>query len=120
MNADGSDPQLFTRSASKRNSYPVWSPDGREILFTQDIPGETLPWLAKAGVGAEDTRGVQLYNDNGAPMRKAKYSPDGQWIVMEAWLFGENHDIFMLLFNGMSLQRLTDDRALDFDPDWRP
>ncbi len=53
-------------------------------------------------------------------MREADYSPDGLWIVMEAWVFGENHDLFMMLFNGSSLTRLTEERFSEFDPAWRP
>jgi Tol biopolymer transport system component len=120
MNADGSDPQLFTRSASLRNSYPAWAPDGTDVIFTQDEQGKPLPWLATASVGAEDTRGLQIYSDLGAPMREADYSPDGIWIVMEAWVSGENHDLFLMLFNGNALNRLTEDRSWEFDPVWRP
>jgi Tol biopolymer transport system component len=120
MNADGSSPELFTRSASLRNAYPVWAPDGLQIIFTQDVPGESLPWVSAAAIGAEDTRGLRIYPDAGAPMREADYSPDGTWIAIEAWVFGENHDIFMMLFNGSSLTRLTEERFAEYDPVWRP
>jgi Tol biopolymer transport system component len=120
MNVDGSEPEIFTRSASLRNANPSWSPGGSVLIFTQDSPGDSLPWLSTAALGAEDTRGLRLYPDRGAPMREPKYSPDGQWIVMEAWVFGENHDLFTMLFNGSSLTRLTEERSWEFDPVWRP
>jgi eukaryotic-like serine/threonine-protein kinase len=120
MNADGSNPELFTRSASLRNSYPAWSPNGVEIIFTQDDPGKSLPWLSTATYGAADTRGLRINNAPGTAMREARYSPDGIWIVMEAWVLGENHDLFMMMFNGTSLTRLTVERSWEYDPTWRP
>jgi Tol biopolymer transport system component len=120
INPDGSSPEIFTRSASLRNASPDWAPNGLEILFTQDDPGKSLPWLSSAEVGAADTRGLRIYPDSGAPMREAEYSPDGVWIVMEAWVRGENHDIFMMLFNGSLLTQLTEERSWEFDPAWRP
>jgi Tol biopolymer transport system component len=53
-------------------------------------------------------------------MRKADYSPDGYWLVLESWPDGVNHDIYIMLPNGAERTQLTFDPALDFDPVWRP
>jgi Tol biopolymer transport system component len=54
------------------------------------------------------------------PMREAKYSPDGIWLVFESWPKGGNHEISIMTANGSSQRNLTNDPQYDFDPTWRP
>jgi Tol biopolymer transport system component len=54
------------------------------------------------------------------PIREAKYSPDGLWLVFESWPEGSNHDIYIMSASGAGRTRLTDDPGDDFDPVWRP
>jgi serine/threonine protein kinase len=121
MFADGSTETRFSISGSLKNSNPAWSPDGNVIIFTQAEEDIGIPWLVVAAVNSEDTRGVRLYSaDVSFPLREAKYSPDGVWIVFEGWGVPENHDIYYMFATGSNLTALTNDPASDFDPAWRP
>jgi Tol biopolymer transport system component len=54
-----------------------------------------------------------------SPARAPTYSPDGNWILFEAWPDG-NHDIYVLDLNTLTAVRLTEDETFEFDPAWRP
>lgn len=118
MAADGSDATLFSRSGSLKNSNPVWSPDGRVILYTQSEVFGGVPRLRTARY--EEGAFFENPVPGGGPMREAVYSPDGFWLAFESWPEGENHDIYIMTTNGLARQWLTEDPALDFDPAWRP
>ena len=55
-----------------------------------------------------------------SPASDADISPDGNWLVFEAWPEGNNHDIYIMNFSGDKVARLTDAISLDFQPAWRP
>jgi len=121
MNADGTSSQRFSSSGGKKNTYPVWSPDGQLIVYTQSETEKGVPRLFAArypdGAGSE----FRVYPFAGnVPMRKADFSPDGFWLVLESWPDGVNHDIYVMTPNGAERTQLTTDPAFDFDPDWRP
>jgi Tol biopolymer transport system component len=119
MNPDGSDQTIYSRSADAINTHPVWSLDGEVILFTQlDIPG-AIPGIAVADY-IDGEYSEYRYNIGPIPLREARYSPDGLWLVFESWPTGSNHDIYLLTASGAGRTRLTDDPSLDFDPIWRP
>lgn len=118
MNADGSDQKIFSRSADAINTSPSWSPDGKLLLFTQVQGQNGVPGLV---VASYDPDYSEFRYDLGPfPMREARYSPDGLWLVFEGWPEGDNHDIYVVSGSGAVRTRLTDDPFNDFDPAWRP
>lgn len=118
MNADGSDQKIFSRSADAINTAPSWSPDGNLILFTQVQGQNGVPGLV---VASYDPDYSEFRYDLGPfPMREARYSPDGLWLVFEGWPEGNNHDVYVVSGSGAVRTRLTDDPFNDFDPAWRP
>lgn len=120
MNADGTEQTRFTASRSLWNTYPIWSPDGGVILYTQREQGG-VPILIAAGYPDGGIEEFKVYPyPGGIPMREANYSPDGNWLVFESWPEGELHHIYFMRSNGNDLTQLTIDRATDFDADWRP
>jgi serine/threonine protein kinase len=119
MNADGSNQQLFSRSADAINSHPVWSPDGEVILFTQVNRNRRVPVIVAASY-KDDEYSEYHYELGPVPIREAKYSPDGLWLVFESWPEGSNHDIYIMSASGAGRTRLTDALGDDFDPVWRP
>ena len=121
MNADGSSALRFSSSGNKWNMYPVWSPDKQLIVFTQSETEKGVPRLyaVRYPDGASSEFRVYPFAGN-IPMRKANFSPDGFWLVLESWPDGVNHDIYIMTPNGAERSQLTADPALDFDPDWRP
>ena len=119
MNADGSDQQLFSRSADNINLHPVWSRDGEVILFTQISQSRRIPGIVAASY-KEGEYNEYRYELGPVPIREARYSPDGLWLVFESWPEGSNHDIYIMSASGAGRTRLTDAPGDDFDPVWRP
>ncbi len=119
MNADGSDQQLFSRSADNINLHPVWSRDGEVILFTQLNQTRRIPGIVAASY-KEGEYNEYRFELGPVPVREARYSPDGLWLVFESWPEGSNHDIYIMSASGAGRTRLTDAPGDDFDPVWRP
>ncbi len=119
MNADGSDQELFSRSASLVNAYPTWSPDGEVILFTQAQREGAIPELVASAIDSEGLHDNPVVLES-IPTREGRYSPDGLWIVFESWPKGSNHDIYIATVTGAGRKQLTTDPRIDFDPVWRP
>ncbi len=119
MDADGSNQELFSRSADAINSHPVWSPDGEVILFTQVSHSRRVPGIVAASY-QDDEYSEFRYELGPVPVREANYSPDGLWLVFESWPEGSNHDIYIMTASGAARTRLTDWPGDDFDPVWRP
>lgn len=119
MDADGSNQQLYSRSADAINSHPVWSPDGELILFTQISHSRRVPGVVAASYKDGEYSEFR-YELGPVPVREAKYSPDGLWLVYESWPEGNNHDIYIMTASGAARTRLTDAPGYDFDPVWRP
>jgi serine/threonine protein kinase len=119
MNADGSNKEVFSRSGSKLNFYPQWSPDDHVILFTQKSEEGGPPSLV--GASYEDGEYMEFeFNIGPTPVNEAQYSPDGLWLIFESWPEGSNHDIYMMAASGAGRNRLTEDESFEFDPTWRP
>ena len=119
MNADGSDQQLFSRSADNINLHPVWSRDGEVILFTQISQSRRIPGIVAASY-KEGEYNEYRYELGPVPIREARYSLDGLWLVFESWPEGSNHDIYIMSASGAGRTRLTNAPGDDFDPVWRP
>jgi Tol biopolymer transport system component len=117
MNADGSNRQPVTRTNNAVDSSPDWSPDGTTILFTQNEVGFFIPMLMAVIYGSDNTEEFQVSPPN-IPMREARYSPDGLWLVFESWPQGGNHDIFIMTANGSNRQQISDNPLNDFDGAW--
>jgi serine/threonine protein kinase len=119
MNADGSNQQIFSRSGDAINKSPVWSRDGQFILFTQQNIENFLPSLVVGSYVEGDYKEFK-FNLGPTPAREARYSPDGLWLVFEAWPSGGNHDVYLMSASGSGRVKLTDWERNDFDPAWRP
>jgi Tol biopolymer transport system component len=111
--------ELFSRSGANNNSNPTWSPDGQVLIFNQEKSDTPVPTLVGVRFENESYNEFRLFY-NWVPSRDAHFSKDGVWLAFESWPDGENHDIYIMTPNGVDLQRLTRDVALDFDAAWRP
>jgi Tol biopolymer transport system component len=111
--------ELFSRSGANNNSNPTWSPDGQVLIFNQEKSDNPVPTLVGVRFENESYNEFRLFY-NWVPSRDAHFSMDGVWLAFESWPDGENHDIYIMTPNGVDLQRLTRDMALDFDAAWRP
>lgn len=113
MAPDGSDRQQLTFGAV-RDEQPRYSPDGMKIAFHRFIPDNGI-WIIDANGG----------NPNLIPGTGEGYSlswsPDGQTIVFEEFIGGEQTDISIIGIDGGGHQNLTQTNdTFEAFPDWSP
>lgn len=116
----------YSSSGNVNDLWPVWSHDNQFIMYSRSKENPFLPWLLKLnyadrGSGLE-TRIPKLGSPDDVPaIAEADLSPDQHWFVYEGWPDGNNHDIYLKLFDDEAAPiRLTTDPELDFDPVWKP
>lgn len=115
----------FSSSGNVNDLWPVWSYDNQFIMYGRSKESPFLPWLLRLdyedrGTGMEE-RIPSLGSTDFGPIAEADLSPDQRWFVYEGWPDGNNHDIYIKLFDDEAAPiRLTTDPALDFSPVWKP
>jgi TolB protein len=96
------------------SSYPVFTPDGRRVVFQSNRSGR---WeIYSMAIDGTDVR--QLTNEPGDNVTPA-VSPDGGWIAFAANPGGES-DIFLMRADGTDRRQLTDHPGDDSHPHWFP
>jgi Tol biopolymer transport system component len=121
INTDGSNLWLVTKAedVTLKSGYPNWSPDGNVLVVTQFMQGAAgAPWLATVDYKNIPNFAVPISSD--VPKSEGKYSPDGYWLVYEAWNTPTDKDIYMMIANGSEPQQITNGSYRDFDPAWQP
>ncbi len=115
----------FSSSGNVNDLWPVWSYDNQFIMYGRSKESPFLPWLLRLeyedrGTGMEE-RIPSLGSTDSVPIAEADLSPDQRWFVYEGWPDGNNHDIYIKLFDDEADPiRLTTDPELDFSPVWKP
>ena len=100
---------------------PVWSPNGKHIVFVRDADGNLDLFLAsrlKDGTWQDEvqlTRLTQHEEDDLAPA----WSPDGDFVVFVSFRDG-NGEIYIMESDGSRQLRLTTNGADDLGPVWSP
>ncbi|MEW5870001.1 MAG: protein kinase [Chloroflexota bacterium] len=120
MDADGGNPSQFSYSTNLVDSRPTWSPDQQTVLFTQLVKLGGIPWVSFAPYQVTGEYEEYRLGQGSLPMREAVFSPDGLWIVFEAWTAKTGHDIYISSASGAGLRQVTSGPAFDFDPAWSP
>jgi eukaryotic-like serine/threonine-protein kinase len=117
---DGTSQEVFS-PASNRLSYslPNWSPDGEWILATVRDISSGLPRLVLFQRNAPHL-GEEALLPVDAPQTHGSFSPDGLWVVFEAWPEGGNHDIYIANLASKQMMPLSPHPAQDFQPVWGP
>jgi Tol biopolymer transport system component len=114
----------FSRSGEVNDIWPVWAPDGQRIYFTQTPKEKGIPWLMSQRYEDRGTSvAIRIPEVDAAllgPAVDISVSSDGFWLVYEGWPDGTDHDIYRMSITGASVQRITTDPALDFQPVWQP
>ena len=106
------------------NLSPLWSPDGKRILFTRVMQG--APEGPQRGrmnyeVFTMNTEGEDQRRLTVVPGRDTGqgWSPDSKEIVFTSRRDG-NQEIYVMNVDGTNQRRLTDNSAADFLPSWSP
>ncbi len=116
---DGSFPLRYTKHDAADHRDPTWSLDGQLVLFTELGGLAELVVIPILDDGFQAGEAYKVLQNSRTPMKEAKYSPDGQWLVFQSW--PNNHDIYYMPADGSANPiGITDDAAFDFDAAWRP
>jgi len=115
MAADGSNPRQLTKRPEDEYG-PVFSPDGKKILFVSEERGSRDIWVMDRD-GSHKTR---LTKDKGIEQHPA-WSPDGKKIVYSALpRDADNFDLWVMEADGSSKIQLTQTPSNEITPSWHP
>ena len=92
---------------------PAWSADGQWIAYVSFESRRSAVYVQQVRTG-ERSRVSARAGINGAP----SFSPDGKRLALTLGGTAGNPDIFVLDLNTQSLQRITDDPAIDTEAAW--
>lgn len=103
--------KLITSTRQNRNG--VWSPDGKRVAFTSDRRGSWELWTANA----DGSQAMPVTNLGQGDLGSASWSPDGQWIALEARTEGRP-DVMVISSGGGAARRLLVGPAEHRSPLW--
>jgi len=100
-------------ASTRRDTYPVFSPDGRRIAFESSRSGGFGIWLANADGSSPQPLHVDPNYSSGSPA----WSPDGRTIAFETDI-DKQSEIYLISPEGGAPRRLTNHRSDDLIPSW--
>ena len=111
--------------------HPTWAPDGRTLIYTSSEGGHLGLWMRQVDGGRALRVGLE-----GVDEAQPDFSPDGTQVAFvsarnrggrlgifrgsratEAYLYGQNGDLFVMPSLGGNARKLADDA---YDPSWSP
>ena len=113
MDWDGANPTQLTKHGAIALA-PIWSPDGKHLVFTSFLRGSPALFLLTPQEGY-----LRLLWDKGGVNSSATFSPNGKNIAFASAHDG-NTDIFVMPLEGGEPRRLTTARGIDTQPAWAP
>lgn len=118
MDDDGTNVQRLTEASV---SWPVWSPNGKQIAFMSILPTEP---------GQGEKAAIFLINSDGTEEHQLTdgdrlegfptWSPDGKLIAFASSRLVERTDIWTINIETKELRRLTRTENLTTEPSWSP
>ncbi len=110
--ADGGGARVVLESRQPLMS-PAWSPDGEWLAYVSFEGRVSAIYVQRVRTGERRRVSARL-GINGAPA----FSPDGRRLALTLSGSGGNLDIYTLDLATQALTRITDDPAIDTEPEW--
>lgn len=110
--ADGADPAVVAESSQPLMS-PAWSPDGRQLAYVSFEGNQSSIYIQTLRTGTRRQVSARA-GINGAPV----FSPDGRRLALTLSMADGNLDIYTLELANQVLRRITENPAIDTEPEW--
>lgn len=117
-----SDLPRYYYSAFDHELSPVWSPDGRELVFVSNrghIQGSGGLWRMKAEPGA-DAEAREIHYEETNWKARPDFSPDGKRLVYASYLGRNWHQLWVMPSEGGDVVPLTYGDYDNVAPRWSP
>jgi hypothetical protein len=117
----GYEPERTRLTEGERAQEPDVSPDGSQVVFTENHRGTTTLMIARLTQKGElrdphplvpSARFQQAYTP--------RFSPDGKWVTYSVWTAGGYRDIRIVDVATGAFSEVTHDRAMDWEPTFSP
>ena len=117
VSVDGRIVRRLTSDRRTSEYFPVWSPDGRRLVFVSNRDGDDELFLMNA-----NGSGLRQLTRNRAVDTTPAWSPDGRSLVFASNRAGGEHKLYLLRLNPGSARPLTTGprTAFDIAPSWSP
>ena len=121
------EPKTVTTLTEGYDNFPLWSPRGDLVMFSRQAQGDYEIYSVKPD--GSDVKRLTTARGNDAHMA---WSPDGEHIVFASTRMGFKDEmtytdapqpygeIFVMRYDGTSVQQLTDNQWEDGTPAWQP
>ncbi len=107
--------KCLTKEARAYN--PVFTPDGKSIVFGQQQWGEKSPRLAIFNIETQEIKILREFNESEL-LDSIAVSPDGKEIAFTLWKTGGFQDLYTMSIEGGEPTALTQDKFGDYDPSY--
>ncbi len=105
----------LTRGGRARD--PDMAPSGRGVVYVEAGQGQTrLVWMDRV----TRARRVLWRFEGLGQLDGPRFSPDGRYVVVSAWVPGSGRDLYLVHVESGRRVRLTADDALDIEPSFSP
>jgi eukaryotic-like serine/threonine-protein kinase len=105
--------QFIASSASFRDAFPQYSPDGKRIAFFSNRTGLNQIWTCNS----DGTQPIQLTSMSGTTTGTPRWSPDGQWISFDS-NSGGYWQIYVVGANGGKPRAMTSGELVNVVASW--
>jgi TolB protein len=100
-------------------SYPAWSPDGKQLVFTSGYRVSSSQIMEELWIIKSDGSDPRPIVKEGGYVIQPAWSPDGKQTAFASNKAG-NMDIWVVELIGNKMVQLTNDPSSDTDPSWSP
>jgi Tol biopolymer transport system component len=122
VNADGSNKRALVSKKGVHNNWPDWSPDGKQLVFTDNELGPTA--INIINVDGTAQKRIVEFNYSWGPVAWSPVPlPDGQYKIafidkarLPDGTLREDNDLFLVNLDGTSIQQLTDTPNVNESP----